>query len=1015
MHTNIYTGRNGSGKTKDILSKVNVNKKTLVVTTLAAKQYIKQQFDSPNVEVVDYENIYQHFNEKIGKKILVVDDWIISAVITNAAPKLKLNTLRISENKADMLSIITNTINMLGSKTINNVDMIIGDINIADGDVLQDLSTICDVVAKEVHAKGFVFQFELKQIVIEQLKKTSILYDEIYIDSINVYDDDMVSLLTVLSQKTNLFNIYFSIVSDRSYMYNVYRNSYDAMQQFDKNISDIDGMSIERVSIAKPLEVHNGKDIIKKYFNTRVTDCSKFNDIHINHFNNIYNESRFIVQQIYSLIEKGLNPSDIVITGPDISRYEEILSNLSDLSIGTMREKVLKNVLIYRFIEMIESISKNTIGYSGNDIVYFSEVTNNSNKNIIKRFFLRFGNNISIALHNGKKYNQDDYNVVAMEVKNYDGFFNDIKNKYSSNSTFHSFSICMYEYMQKYGIVNFMTKNTSTIRIWNYFVDMINELHDFMANEIMTTSNFFATIKNAMEEYEVVTGYQDSDKVTILNLSDAQNRKARVFFIVGCSEEKMPKELSQCLSFDASTIETIKRHFNINMHDTSEIYDFFATQLYACLTLASDDVYISYTDKDQDGNEQKISILLNNIVEIFGYEEINGIASNANANQKMQKIISAFIDFQKTGIMSVEDQDLYFEMSENTAYAKKINSIISILEEDNTKQFSTELVAATMKPSDKFSVSRIEKFNACPFSHFISYGLIPEFQKTYDENASSKGTYYHAVLSSVLNDEKVFEISDEDLIIYVTKIASEKLEEHNERVVLTKTELQIEKSKMLQRAIYAVIANIKNIKAGRFKVVGTEIKVGNTIEDASHKYDIFGIIDRIDMVEINGEQYARIIDYKTGGEIINRNKMELGIQLQLPIYMGFLNNKCAGIYYTKIADPIDDIDNTDSKKYQLKGTTLNDPDVFYASDKELADKGYASDIIQVGTTKNGDISKKSNVCDQEEMQATMLLAQQIMLNTINNILSGINDIKPIKLSDMDACKFCKYNSICCNN
>ena len=122
----------------------------------------------------------------------------------------------------------------------------------------------------------------------------------------------------------------------------------------------------------------------------------------------------------------------------------------------------------------------------------------------------------------------------------------------------------------------------------------------------------------------------------------------------------------------------------------------------------------------------------------------------------------------------------------------------------------------------------------------------------------------------------------------------------------------------------------------------------------------------------------------------------------------------AGIYYSRIVDPIKDVDTDKdniSKKFQLNGITLADMSVLSASDRML-DGPSSSDIIQADITTKGEISKKSKVLDKKEFDELLEKAVLVASETISKILSGETKINPKKLSDYNACEYCEYKSIC---
>lgn len=193
------------------------------------------------------------------------------------------------------------------------------------------------------------------------------------------------------------------------------------------------------------------------------------------------------------------------------------------------------------------------------------------------------------------------------------------------------------------------------------------------------------------------------------------------------------------------------------------------------------------------------------------------------------------------------------------------------------------------------------------------------------------------------------------------------------------------------------------MKESDFEIFKTEFKIGRDIPlkitlDSGKVINIIGVIDRIDKADINSEKYVRVIDYKSGQTTFSTEKIALGLQLQLPLYMKAIIGDYlpAGIYYSRVVDPVRDVDtdkDSISKKFQLNGMTLANMDVLAASDRML-DGPSSSDIIQADITTKGEISKKSKVLDENEFNELLEKAVTVASETISRILSGETKIDP---------------------
>lgn len=208
---------------------------------------------------------------------------------------------------------------------------------------------------------------------------------------------------------------------------------------------------------------------------------------------------------------------------------------------------------------------------------------------------------------------------------------------------------------------------------------------------------------------------------------------------------------------------------------------------------------------------------------------------------------------------------------------------------------------------------------------------------------------------------------------------------------------------------------ILQLRSGNYKVIANEYVVGKNISlsvdvDGTNYY-IIGTVDRIDATD----DYSRIIDYKSGDVEFSKEKLNAGIQLQLPLYSKAISkdSDISGMYYFRIKDFVKDVDDNDSilKGYKLSGPTLNNLDILRDNDKSL-DSGVSSNIISASLTTKGEISSRSKLLTKEEMEATMNDSITVAQESIKGILSGNTKAYPLIIKDFDACKYCKYKCLC---
>ena len=167
-----------------------------------------------------------------------------------------------------------------------------------------------------------------------------------------------------------------------------------------------------------------------------------------------------------------------------------------------------------------------------------------------------------------------------------------------------------------------------------------------------------------------------------------------------------------------------------------------------------------------------------------------------------------------------------------------------------------------------FSYSNIEKYYECPFKFYLKSILkIDEYNDTLD---TLIGNAFHHTLEVSLRD------AVDPSLVYDEYIKNVDMPLNNKDKFFIST---------LKEEILFIYDVIKR-QYEHFNITRQEFEASKVLE-VKHPFNttIKGFVDKI----IYMDNKAFIIDYKTGGDKINSNLFEFGLNLQLPIYLYLLN------------------------------------------------------------------------------------------------------------------------------
>ncbi|MBQ4288505.1 MAG: PD-(D/E)XK nuclease family protein [Clostridia bacterium] len=364
---------------------------------------------------------------------------------------------------------------------------------------------------------------------------------------------------------------------------------------------------------------------------------------------------------------------------------------------------------------------------------------------------------------------------------------------------------------------------------------------------------------------------------------------------------------------------------------------------------------------------------------------------------------------------------------------KAYDRVMDRIENDRDVAVIDERYAKLLYGEPKASVSGIQDYYTCPYRHFISSGIKPDEIKELNEDAADVGTYIHGIMegfTTYIENEGVRwdALSDSEIDRRIDIIAADLRKKHNNSIFEEKR-FEFSEKRLREEAKYAAKAVKRQLEGTSAKVVAGEKRFGKGTLRIDTKYGpliVQGIIDRVDESESDaGNEYIRIVDYKTGGKDFRLSEVYYGIGIQLIVYLMAAISyyrehgrevRGAGGFYFSIKMPyLDETvdDEARLKSYRMSGYLLSSEDALRSLDsgdrKAISMNVSASDLV-FDEDKG---SVKGNNCFTEgELADVFSYVKRLLVDATEEIYSGTIRKKPLVLKNYDPCRYCDYSSVC---
>lgn len=594
-------------------------------------------------------------------------------------------------------------------------------------------------------------------------------------------------------------------------------------------------------------------------------------------------------------------------------------------------------------------------------------------------------------------------------------------------------------------------KEKEYAQIYRLTMDLLDQIMSLLGEEEMTWEEFGQILDAGFGEIQVGMIPQNVDQVVIGDMERTRLKQVKALFLLGVNDGNIPSK-----SGGGGIISDIDREFlaegNFELAPTPRQQMFIQKfYLYLNVTKPSHQLFLSYAKLSPEGKSLKPSYFIGSIQKLFPWIEVK---KQEEKHLQYPETINAGREYggkllkqYKEGKLEKEEEEILLtlckvlkEISTGKPWVEDLLDAAFYQYQDT--KISKEAARALYGALVHSSVSRLEKMASCAYAHFLEYGLGLKEREEYSFEAVDMGNVFHGVLEIFAGElakknytmmdfpqEEGKEILKEVLQNYALKYqntvlystarnayAMEKMERILWRTVRT-LQYQLQKGKFLPSNYEISFSALEDLDAVRISLSDEE------------KMVLHGRIDRVDTYEEENNVYVKVVDYKSGQQQFQLAALYYGLQLQLVVYLNAAmelkkkqnpdkNILPAAFVYYHISDPMaegeegitqEEIEAQIKKQLRVTGIVNSDPAVLAGLDKTHESK---SDVIPVEYKKDGELSSRSSVMTEEQIQILGQYAGKKIEILGKEIMDGNIAINPKKYKDRDACTFCKFQEVC---
>ena len=607
-------------------------------------------------------------------------------------------------------------------------------------------------------------------------------------------------------------------------------------------------------------------------------------------------------------------------------------------------------------------------------------------------------------------------------------------------------------------------------QVWNITMEVFDQMAEVMGDETFGLERFSKILSIGFGEYKIGLVPASLDQVLVGSVERSRSHEIKAMFILGANDGIFPSSAaSEGLLSDQD--RAFLSHIGLELAGDTRSQAFDEQYLvYKALTGAGRFLRISWPVGDQEGRTLRPSTVISRLKKLFPEitEKSDILPSNspeeemeliAGKSPAFRQMVSALRRRAEGHGMQPIWQEVYRWFGSRKEWKRDCDTARAAFSYRNpTQRVSGDKIRALYGDPVISSVSRLERYTACPFAFYVQYGLGAKERKVYRLSPPDIGTFLHAVIERFSRFVSVGDVTWRNFDREwcgrkISEIVDEMLKKMQGSGIAASRRFSTLAARLKRVVARAVWLIAEHIRRSSFNPVDYEAGFGDgekyppiTIElESGEKIRLAGRIDRVDALKTENGTYLRIIDYKSGQKDFRLSDVYYGLQIQLVTYLDAigatewrddrgtelltskdvnnsvpLSSPCfpGGMLYFRIDDPIikgsaesteEEIEEAIMRQLKMKGLLLADVKLIKEMDNAI---DGSSMIIPAAVNKGDVLGKNTSGATLEQFVLIRKYVKSLLTGLCTEIMRGNTAIKPYKKKGDTSCRYCGFLPVC---
>ncbi|MDD2533954.1 MAG: PD-(D/E)XK nuclease family protein [Eubacteriales bacterium] len=546
---------------------------------------------------------------------------------------------------------------------------------------------------------------------------------------------------------------------------------------------------------------------------------------------------------------------------------------------------------------------------------------------------------------------------------------------------------------------------------WNALAVVLDQLAQLTQATPMSLAAFRGLIAAGLDNADSGVLPTALDQVAVGNLARSRQRTCKVLFVLGADSQNLPPTAAPEGLLKDYDRESLSVHLSqpLPNHARDQIYA-DAALIHSLLQQPTEQLVLIAPEEDPSPYCLRYATQ-------YGIKPEPLPASLSSQDVRLnapQPALNRLLQFSREPLAEPDEEAGFHALAAaliRLGWPLQTAQRWLLRDDPLTVRIDPDLVEERFSKTMTLSVSQLEKYAECPFRHFAAYGLKLQDRAIYEPEAAESGSLLHAIteqsltlLRALIDTEAdphqaaqlIQRWLDHELDTMLAQVL-QAISQKPEHQAFFAPGLHASIGRRLERvARTSLIALVRQLLTDEYSPSQFEWSFGQATNNAlryplddTHTVVLNGIVDRIDVQHNDGGNQFRIIDYKSGNQKVDYEKIYHGLALQLPAYLTAYAANHAG------QTPVD------ACYFHFDEPLFNQETERVLSSENLAKK----------------LDKHFKLRSLNLAPAQLAVVQHHVAGQIkkwsNEILNGEFSARPRHLAgSRKACEFCGYAAVC---